>query len=150
MELSNQQLKYVTAVVEHAPDLGIDTTKTDYSRAELRQVSMRMKGKVWIPNWITHDQSRRVSRGVFSIPEIMEHTITGVNDIATATVTSNVPDSVEPLDDIVVDTTDDNDSLDDVVGDDTPMEDSEVMTITDDVDETIIVEDDMVATTERF
>ena len=142
MELSNQQLKYVTAVVEHAPDLGIDTTKTDYSRAELRQVSMRMKGKVWIPNWITHDQSRRVARGVFSVPEITEH--------ATVSVTTNVPDSVEPLDDIVVDTTDDNDSLDDVVGDDTPMEDSEVMTITDDVDETIIVEDDMVATTERF
>ena len=86
MELSNQQLKYVTAVVEHAPDLGIDTTKTDYSRAELRQVSMRMKGKVWIPNWITHDQSRRVSRGVFSIPEITEH----------ATVTTNVPESVAP------------------------------------------------------
>ena len=86
MELSNQQLKYVTAVVEHAPDLGIDTTKTDYSRAELRQVSMRMKGKVWIPNWITHDQSRRVSRGVFSIPEITEH----------ATVTTNVPENVSP------------------------------------------------------
>ena len=72
MELSNQQLKYVNSVLEHASDLGIDTTKTDYSRAELRQVSMRMKGKVWIPNWITHDLSRRVSRGVFSIPEIPE------------------------------------------------------------------------------
>ena len=72
MELSNQQLKYVNSVLEHSSDLGIDTTKTDYSRAELRQVSMRMKGKVWIPNWITHDLSRRVSRGVFSIPEIPE------------------------------------------------------------------------------
>ena len=69
MKLSNQQQKYIDAVVSHAPDLGIDTTKTDYSRAELRQVSMRMKGKVWIPNWITHDDARRAARGVFNIPE---------------------------------------------------------------------------------
>ena len=142
MELSKQQLKYVNAVVEHANDLGIDTTKINYSRAELRQVSMRMKGKVWIPNWITHDQSRRVARGVFSVPEITEH--------ATASVTANVPDSVDPLDNIVVDTTNDA-SLDDVVvGDETPLEETAVMTITDDVDESITVEDDMVATTERF
>ena len=68
--LTNRQRTYVDAVRLHAEDLGIDTTKTDYSRAELRQVSMKMKGKIWIPNWITHDQSRRVTRGVFSIPEI--------------------------------------------------------------------------------
>ena len=68
--LTNRQRTYVDAVRLHAEDLGIDTTKTDYSRAELRQVSMKMKGKIWIPNWITHDQSRRVARGVFSIPEI--------------------------------------------------------------------------------
>ena len=122
MELSNQQLKYVTAVVEHAPDLGIDTTKTDYSRAELRQVSMRMKGKVWIPNWITHDQSRRVSRGVFSIPEITEH----------ATVTTNVPENVAPghghegdeLADAVQDDMSEFGNV--VVGDDMPLEVSEV------------------------
>ena len=33
---------------------------------------MSLKGKKWIPNWITHDQSRRASRGVFLIPEVME------------------------------------------------------------------------------
>ncbi|HIJ11671.1 TPA: hypothetical protein HA278_06445 [Candidatus Woesearchaeota archaeon] len=115
MELSNQQLKYVTAVVEHAPDLGIDTTKTDYSRAELRQVSMRMKGKVWIPNWITHDQSRRVSRGVFSIPEITEH----------ATVTTNTPESVAPVTTEVVDDLSEFDNV--VVGDDMPLEETEVV-----------------------
>jgi hypothetical protein len=27
------------------------------------------QGWKWIPNWITHDLSRRVGRGVFSIPE---------------------------------------------------------------------------------
>jgi len=68
--LTNRQRIYVDAIREHAEDLGIDTTKTDYSRAELRQVSMKMKGKKWIPNWITHDPSRRTGRGVFSIPEV--------------------------------------------------------------------------------
>jgi len=73
--LTNRQRAYVDAVVEHAGDLGLDTTKTDFSRAELRQVSMRTKGKIWIPNWITHDQSRRAARGVFNIPEITEAAI---------------------------------------------------------------------------
>jgi len=72
MKLSKQQQTYVSAVLEHAPTLSIDTNKVNYSRAELRQVSMAFKGKKWIPNWITHDLSRRVDRGVFSIPEIHE------------------------------------------------------------------------------
>jgi len=71
-ELSNRQKAYVDAVIEHAPALGVDLNKTDFSRAELRQVSMTLKGKKWIPNWITHDVSRRTGRGVFAIPEIMD------------------------------------------------------------------------------
>ena len=71
-ELSNRQQTYVDAILEHAPGLGIDTNKDQFSRAELRQVSMAAKGKKWIPNWITHDQSRRVERGVFSIPEVQD------------------------------------------------------------------------------
>lgn len=70
--LSNRQMAYVNAIIEHAPTLGIDTNKDTFSRAELRQVSMTYKGKKWIPNWITHDQSRRAGRGLFLIPEIME------------------------------------------------------------------------------
>ena len=54
--LTNRQRVYVDAIREHANDLGIDTTKT--------------KGKIWIPNWITHDQSRRTGRGMFNIPEV--------------------------------------------------------------------------------
>jgi len=68
--LSKRQKVYIDAIREHAGDLGVDITKTEYSRAELRQVSMKTKGKIWIPNWITHDRSRRVGRGVFSIPEV--------------------------------------------------------------------------------
>ena len=72
MQLTNRQMAYVNAIITHAPGLGIDTNKTDFSRAELRQISMAEKGKIWIPNWITHDVSRRVARGVFSIPEVQE------------------------------------------------------------------------------
>ncbi len=70
--LSNRQQAYITAIITHAPALGIDIEKTTFSRAELRQVSMTEKGKKWIPNWITHDQSRRVARGMFNIPEVMD------------------------------------------------------------------------------
>ena len=78
MKLSKQQQTYVSAVLEHAPTLSIDTNKVNYSRAELRQVSMAFKGKKWIPNWITHDLSRRVDRGIFSIPEIHEQYLASV------------------------------------------------------------------------
>ena len=70
--LSNRQMAYVTAITTHGPTLGLNMNKDTFSRAELRQVSMAMKGKKWIPNWITHDQSRRAGRGLFLIPEIME------------------------------------------------------------------------------
>ena len=70
-ELSNRQKAYIDAIVAEAPALGIDTNKQTFSRAELRQVSMATKGKKWIPNWITHDQSRRAGRGVFNIPEVV-------------------------------------------------------------------------------
>ena len=72
MELTKQQQAYVSDVIKHAPALSIDTNKVNYSRAELRQVSMATKGNKWIPNWITHDVSRRVDRGIFSVPEIHE------------------------------------------------------------------------------
>ena len=74
--LTSRQKVYVDAIRQHGADCGIDLTKTEYSRAELRQVSMKMKGKKWIPNWITHDKSRRVGRGMFSIPEVPSVTVT--------------------------------------------------------------------------
>jgi hypothetical protein len=72
MELSKQQNIYVQAIIEHAPANGVAINKVNFSRAELRLISMSWKGKKWIPNWITHDLSRRVDRGVFSIPEVMD------------------------------------------------------------------------------
>jgi hypothetical protein len=102
MKLSNQQQKYVSAVLEHAPALSINTNKVNYSRAELRQVSMAHKGKKWIPNWITHDLSRRVSRGVFAIPEIMEQKVPLTES---TTVSDDMDASIEVADDMVATTT---------------------------------------------
>ena len=80
MELTKTQQKYVDSIIEHSDALGIDINKVNFSRAELRLVSMMIKGKKWIPNWITHDLSRRVSRGVFAIPEIMEQQVALTED----------------------------------------------------------------------
>jgi len=77
-ELSKRQQAYVDAIIAEAPALGVDVNKKEFSRAELRQVSMAFKGKKWIPNWITHDQSRRSDRGVFMIPEVMDAAPTAV------------------------------------------------------------------------
>ena len=74
--LTSRRASYVDAIREHAPALGIDITKDHYSRAELRQVSMAWKSKIWIPNWITHDQSRRMGRGMFkSLPLPAHHMV---------------------------------------------------------------------------
>jgi len=72
MNLSKRQAAYVDAIIKYADDLGIDCSKDTFTRAELRQVSMHYKGKKWIPNWITHDQSRRSGRGMFNITEVSE------------------------------------------------------------------------------
>ena len=68
--LTKAQKAYVDAIRTHGPTLGIDTEKDTFSRTELRQISLQEKGKIWIPNWITHDKARRVDRGVFRITEV--------------------------------------------------------------------------------
>ena len=67
--LSKQQQRYVDAIIAASTTVGLDCTTPEFTREQLRAVSMIHKGKKWIPNWITHDVSRRVGRGVFSIPE---------------------------------------------------------------------------------
>ena len=52
-QLTKRQQQYIDAIRTHGPACGIDITKDQYSRAELRQVSMLMKGKKWIPNCAT-------------------------------------------------------------------------------------------------
>ena len=41
MELSKQQQTYVSAVIEHAPTIGINLNKNTFSRAELHISSPR-------------------------------------------------------------------------------------------------------------
>jgi len=99
--LTNRQRLYVDAIREHADDLGIDTNKEEFSRSELRLVSMKMKGKIWIPNWITHDQSRRVSRGVFSIPEVQVPSLTSSDESVDGPATTE--DAPMPVSDMEAD-----------------------------------------------
>ena len=89
--LTNRQRIYIDAIREHAEDIGVDITKDTFSRAELRQVSMKMKGKIWIPNWITHDPSRRVEgqRGVFTIPEVNPSPTSGDDMVDAPTTTDD-------------------------------------------------------------
>lgn len=70
--MSKQRAAYIDAIITHGPELGIDCSKSTFCRAELRQVSMKEKGKRWIPNWITHDQDRRADVGVFHLPEVAD------------------------------------------------------------------------------
>jgi len=89
-ELTKSQRTYVDAIRAEGPNCGIDIAKTEYSRAELRQVSMKTKGKIWIPNWITHDKGRRVGRGMFSIPEVPVVECSTVSSAAAPTPTDSV------------------------------------------------------------
>ena len=70
--LSGRKMKFIDAILEYGPVHGLDLTTGVYSRHELVKVCNDWKGKRWIPNWVTHDQNRRVGRGTFSIPEVTE------------------------------------------------------------------------------
>ena len=70
--LTKQRKAYVDGILEHGVALGINLSKDTFCRAELRQISMSMKGKKWIPNWITHEHTRRAGVGVFHLPEVSE------------------------------------------------------------------------------
>jgi len=75
-------------------------TQENYTRKELRAVA-DSHGWKWIPNWITHDKARRVSRGVFSIPEafIVTETPEEVTEELMETVAAHVEEHVgaEPM-----------------------------------------------------
>ena len=71
-ERTKIQQQYIDSIVDYLTDLGTPVNVETFTRNELREVSNKHKGSAWIPNWITHDQSRRASRGVFYIPEVAE------------------------------------------------------------------------------
>ena len=94
--LSKQQQRYVDAIIAAAPTVGLDCTTPVFTREQLRAVSMIHKGKKWIPNWITHDQSRRAGRGVFNIPEVVTAHAEFMNRNS-----FTAGDSSEPVEDVV-------------------------------------------------
>ena len=69
-ELTPTQRHYVDSIRTIGKQWGYDLTKTNWTRGELVAVSMKRQGNDDVPNWIVKDQSRRVSRGVYAIPEI--------------------------------------------------------------------------------
>ena len=88
-----RRLAYIEAIkVTHAET--ISEGKNTFSRKELRQVS-DAHGWKWIPNWITHDQSRRAGRGVFNIPEVVtahaEFMSRNADDTPTTEAQTDVP-----------------------------------------------------------
>jgi|TARA_R110000868_G_scaffold36908_2_gene130574 hypothetical protein len=70
--LTSLRKVYIDGIVEYGSKLGINLEKDTFCRAELRQISMSMKGKKWIPNWITHEHTRRAGVGLFHLPEVHE------------------------------------------------------------------------------
>jgi len=108
--LTKAQKLYVESIREiGGSQLGFDLTKTDWTRKELVAVSTIRQNNDDVPNWIVKDHSRRVSRGVYSIPEVVlaiEETIdeSDITDNTTeayaiaadeATVDENLPATVE-------------------------------------------------------
>ena len=72
MSLTKSQTKYVHAIIEHAPTHGVNVNKANFSRAELRLISLTYKSNDDVPNWIVKDHSRRVGRGLYAVPEVMD------------------------------------------------------------------------------
>lgn len=72
-KLTKSQQMYVESIREIGGEqLGYDLTKTNWTRKELVAVSMIRQSNDDVPNWIVKDGSRRISRGVYHIPEIVE------------------------------------------------------------------------------
>jgi len=72
MSLTKSQVKYVNAIIEHAPTHQVNVNKLNFTRSELRLISLTYKANDDVPNWIVKDHSRRVGRGLYAVPEVME------------------------------------------------------------------------------
>tara|TARA_R110002051_G_C8477449_1_gene461078 strand:+ start:198 stop:560 length:363 start_codon:yes stop_codon:yes gene_type:complete len=69
-KLTKAQQMYVDSIRTIGEGWGYDLSKTKWTRKELTAVSMLRQKNDDVPNWIVKDKSRRVGRGVYSIPEI--------------------------------------------------------------------------------
>ena len=71
-KLTKSQQMYVESIRKIGGEWGYDLTKTNWTRKELVAVSMKRQSNDDVPNWIVKDASRRVGRGVYYIPEIVD------------------------------------------------------------------------------
>jgi hypothetical protein len=71
-KLTKSQQMYVESIRKIGGEWGYDLTKTNWTRQELVAVSMKRQSNDDVPNWIVKDMSRRVGRGVYAIPEIVD------------------------------------------------------------------------------
>ena len=97
-KLTKSQQMYVESIRKIGGEqLGYDLTKTNWTRKELVAVSMIRQSNDDVPNWIVKDGSRRIGRGVYAIPEIVDvspgHEVDG--DALSDSVVA--PADVEPI-----------------------------------------------------
>lgn len=105
--LTKAQKLYVESIREIGKNsLGFDLTKTDWTRKELVAVSTIRQSNDDVPNWIVKDHSRRVTRGVYSIPEVVLEPDASMVDIPDdsdiKTVSDDLDDTIQVSDDMLV------------------------------------------------
>ena len=71
-KLTKSQQMYVESIRKIGGEWGYDLRKTNWTRKELVAVSMKRQSNDDVPNWIVKDAARRVSRGVYYIPEVVD------------------------------------------------------------------------------
>ena len=107
-DLTTTQKLYVDSIREIGGEWGYDLTKTDWTRKELVAISMKRQGNDDVPNWIVKDKSRRVGRGLYSIPEVVfdvspGHEIEGDGlDDSVLTIEDDMDASISVADDMIV------------------------------------------------
>jgi len=69
-ELSKTQFRFIVHLANRFP-VGT-AVPSDFTRTELRKYAA-YGGWSWAPAWIVKDQSRRTTRGTYSLPELTEY-----------------------------------------------------------------------------
>jgi len=94
-KLTKSQQMYVESIRKIGGEWGYDLTKTNWTRQELVAVSMKRQSNDDVPNWIVKDMSRRVGRGVYAIPEIVDTPESDSNDSVVIDVPLHHPTMVD-------------------------------------------------------
>jgi hypothetical protein len=69
-ELTKTQFRFIIHLADRFADA--DTIPGEFTRSELRKHAA-YGGWSWAPAWIVKDESRRTTRGAYSVPELTEY-----------------------------------------------------------------------------